>query len=45
VKTALSYLRHCLREGHVPGPVPIGLALAPAFAKLWGLDDTLPQTA
>ncbi|WP_454761646.1 response regulator [Caulobacter segnis] len=45
VKTALSYLRFCLQQGHVPGPVPVGLTLAPAYAALWGLDDVLQQTA
>jgi CheY-like chemotaxis protein len=45
VKTALHYLSFCLQQGHVPGPVPVGLTLAPAYAELWGLDDILPQTA
>ncbi|ADG12292.1 response regulator [Caulobacter segnis] len=45
VKTALSYLNHCLREGHAPGPAPVGLTLAPAYVTLWGLDQTLAQSA
>ena len=45
VKTALSYLTFCLQEGHVPGPVPVGLTLAPAYAELWGLIDAFPQSA
>ena len=45
VKTALGYLSHCLTEGHAPGPVPVGLTLAPAYAELWGLGDVIQQTA
>ena len=45
VKTALSYLAHCLLEGQVPGPVPAGLTLAPAYAERWGLGDAMKQTA
>lgn len=45
VKTALSYLAYCMTEGHVPGPAPVGLTLAPAYAELWGLNDVLPRTA
>jgi two-component system, response regulator PdtaR len=45
VKTALSYLAYCLQEGHAPGPVPIGLSLAPAYATLWGLNDVMARTA
>jgi CheY-like chemotaxis protein len=45
VKTALSYLTYCLQEGRVPGPVPIGLTLAPAFAALWSLDDVMSKSA
>lgn len=45
VKTALSYLAHCLQEGHAPGPVPVGLTLAPAYVELWGLDDVMQHTA
>lgn len=37
VKTALTYLTACLREGQAPGPPPIGLQLAPAYAERWGL--------
>lgn len=44
VRTALSYLAYCLQEGHAPGPVPVGLTLAPDYAQLWGLGD-LPRTA
>lgn len=42
VKKALAFLSVCLREGHAPGPVPVGLELAPAFAERWGLND-FPQ--
>jgi CheY-like chemotaxis protein len=42
MKTALTYLTICLREGHAPGPPPIGLELAPAYAARWGLSD-LPR--
>jgi len=45
VKTALAYLAHCLREGQAPGPTPVGLTLAPAYAELWGLRQALPRTA
>ncbi|KQV62499.1 MULTISPECIES: response regulator [unclassified Caulobacter] len=45
VKTALSYLRYCLQQGQAPGPVPVGLTLAPAYAELWGLSDVLPKIA
>ena len=45
VRTALSYLTYCLTEGHVPGPVPVGLTLAPAYAELWGLIDVMPKIA
>ncbi len=45
VKTALAYLRYCLQQGHVPGPVPVGLTLAPAYAELWGLIDATPKSA
>lgn len=45
VKTALNYLAYCLTEGQAPGPVPVGLTLAPAYAELWGLNDVMPQTA
>jgi CheY-like chemotaxis protein len=45
VKTALGYLSYCLTEGQAPGPVPVGLTLAPAYAELWGLGDTMQQTA
>ena len=45
VRLALSYLTYCLTEGHVPGPVPVGLTLAPAYAELWGLGDATSQTA
>jgi CheY-like chemotaxis protein len=38
VKTALEYLKVCMRQGHAPGPVPVGLTLSPSYAELWGLD-------
>ena len=44
VRTALSYLTFCLQEGHAPGPVPVGLTLAPDYAQLWGLGNQ-PRTA
>ena len=37
MKSALSYLTVCLREGRAPGAPPIGLELAPAYAERWGL--------
>ncbi|CAN5212064.1 response regulator [soil metagenome] len=42
VKSALTYLAACLRDGRAPGPPPIGLELAPAYAERWGLSD-LPR--
>lgn len=42
VKSALSYLTICLREGHAPGPPPVGLELAPAYAERWGV-TSLPR--
>ena len=39
VKTALTYLGYCLREGHAPGPPPLGLHLSPAFQTRWGGSD------
>ena len=38
VKSALSYLTICLREGQAPGLPPIGLTLAPAYAERWGVN-------
>lgn len=40
VKTALTYLGHCLRRGEAPGLPPVGLNIAPAFAERWGLSAT-----
>lgn len=40
VKMALSYLTSCMRDGHAPGPAPVGLTLSPAYAELWGLTET-----
>jgi CheY-like chemotaxis protein len=37
VKTALSYLTICLRQGQAPGLPPVGLELAPAYAERWGV--------
>ena len=37
VKRVLQFLSRCLREGHAPGPPPLGFTLAPAFAERWGL--------
>jgi CheY-like chemotaxis protein len=42
VKTALEYLKVCMRQGYAPGPAPIGLTLSPSYAELWGL-DALPK--
>jgi CheY-like chemotaxis protein len=39
VRTALAYLGYCLREGHAPGPPPLGLQLSPAFQRRWGGSD------
>ena len=44
VKSALAYLAVCLRNGQAPGPPPIGLDLAPAYAEHWGLND-LPRAS
>lgn len=44
VKTALAYLAVCLQEDRAPGPPPVGLALAPAYAERWGLSD-MPRSA
>ena len=38
VKTVLAYLTTCLRLGQAPGPPPVGLQLAPAYAERWGLN-------
>ena len=45
VKSAIAYLRTCLRDDHAPGLPPVGLALAPAYAELWGLTDLTPKSA
>lgn len=39
VRSALSFLSACLHDGHAPGPAPVGLDLAPAWAERWGLDQ------
>lgn len=44
VKTALTYLTVCLREGQAPGPPPVGLELAPAYAQRWGLPSLTRAT-
>lgn len=44
VKAALRYLEICLREDHAPGLPPVGLQLAPTWARHWGLGE-LPLTA
>jgi CheY-like chemotaxis protein len=44
VKTALAYLKVCLRTGQAPGLPPLGLTLSPAFAARWGLAD-MPRSA
>lgn len=38
VKTALRYLKVCLRDGRAPGLPPAGFQLAPAWAARWGVD-------
>jgi CheY-like chemotaxis protein len=43
VKSALSYLTACLRDGRAPGPPPVGLDLAPAYAERWGLGGALSR--
>jgi CheY-like chemotaxis protein len=43
VRSALKFLGVCLREGRAPGPAPIGLELAPAWAERWGLADATAQ--
>lgn len=42
VRTALAYLEPCLRYDEAPGPPPLGLSIAPAWAERWGLND-LPK--
>ncbi len=39
VKTALTFLKACLRDGVAPGLPPAGFQLAPAWAQRWGLGD------
>jgi len=39
VKTALNFLKVCLREGRAPGLPPVGFQLAPEWAERWGLGD------
>ena len=39
VKTALTYLTTCLRDGVAPGMPPAGFQLAPAWAQRWGLGE------
>lgn len=39
VKTAITFLGACLREGSAPGLPPVGLQLSPAYAARWGLGD------
>lgn len=41
VRNALAYLEVCLREGHAPGPPPIGLQLSRAYSELWRADLAL----
>jgi CheY-like chemotaxis protein len=42
VRTALTYVGACLRFDEAPGPPPLGLCIAPAWAERWGLND-LPE--
>lgn len=39
VKTAISYLERCLRDGRAPGPPPVGLTLAARYADRWGVTE------
>ena len=39
VKTALNFLKACLRDGVAPGLPPAGFQLAPAWAERWGLGE------
>ena len=39
VRSALHYLTACLRDGHAPGPPPVGLTLSPDYIALWGLHE------
>jgi CheY-like chemotaxis protein len=39
VKTAITFLSTCLQEGRAPGPPPVGLQLAPAYAAQWRVDE------
>lgn len=39
VKTALNFLKVCLREGRAPGLPPAGFQLAPLWAERWGVAD------
>lgn len=38
VKTALTFLTACLRDGVAPGRPPAGFQLAPAWAERWGVE-------
>jgi CheY-like chemotaxis protein len=39
VKRTLAFLECCLRDGRAPGPPPLGLTVAPAFAERWGVTE------
>lgn len=39
VKTALTFLKACLRDGQAPGLPPAGFQLAPQWAERWGVED------
>ena len=45
VRSALRFLEACLRDGVAPGPAPLGLELAPAWAERWGLSDQMSQAS
>lgn len=45
VRSALTFLAACLREGQAPGPAPAGLELAPAWATRWGLDRQMAEAS
>lgn len=45
VRSALTFLAACLRDGEAPGPAPAGLELAPAWAQRWGVDRQMAQAS
>ncbi|HEX6860585.1 MAG TPA: response regulator [Caulobacteraceae bacterium] len=45
VRSALTFLAACLRDGSAPGPAPASLELAPAWAQRWGLDRRIARAS